>query len=166
MYGEGGAPGTVLVHNLKITSHVLHRDVPFGWCQVRFFELSLSIFRGLGEGRGGAPGVVPLQNPEVTSRKACLKETFFGQAAVAQTPSLSARKQRPNQTLAANILVFPKSLSKRHAMHNNLLTNILSEVGTTIALLRGGWPDGSRVVTQTFRTLRCSMRKNTVKPRR
>ena len=35
--GEGGAPGTVHLHDLRVTSHVLHRDVPLGWYQVRFF---------------------------------------------------------------------------------------------------------------------------------
>ena len=37
VYGEGGAPGMVPLHNLRGTSHVLHQDVPLGWYQVRFF---------------------------------------------------------------------------------------------------------------------------------
>ena len=31
VYGEGGAPGTVPLHNLRVTSHVLHQEVPLGW---------------------------------------------------------------------------------------------------------------------------------------
>ena len=62
VYGEGGTPGTVHLHNLRVTSHLLHQEVPLGWYRVR-----------PGEGRGGGPGTVPLQNPEVTSRKACLR---------------------------------------------------------------------------------------------
>ena len=37
VYGEGGDPGTVPLHNLRVTTHVLHQDVPLGWYQVRFF---------------------------------------------------------------------------------------------------------------------------------
>ena len=73
MYGEGGAPGPVPLHNLRVTSHVLHQDVPLGSYQVRFFGITLVILRGPGKGRGGAPGTVPLQNQQVTSRKACLR---------------------------------------------------------------------------------------------
>ena len=35
--GEGGAPSTIPLHNLRVTSHVLHQDVPLGRYQVRFF---------------------------------------------------------------------------------------------------------------------------------
>ena len=35
--GEGGALGTVPLHNLRVTSHVLHQDVPLGWHQAHFF---------------------------------------------------------------------------------------------------------------------------------
>ena len=35
--GKGGAPGTVPLHNLRVTSHVLHREVPLGWYRVRLF---------------------------------------------------------------------------------------------------------------------------------
>ena len=31
-----GAPGTVPLHNLRVTSHVLHQDVPLEWYQLRF----------------------------------------------------------------------------------------------------------------------------------
>ena len=37
VYGEGGAPGTVPLHNLRVTSHVLHQKVPLGWYRVRLF---------------------------------------------------------------------------------------------------------------------------------
>ena len=37
VYGEGGAPGTVPLHNLRVTSHVLHQEVPLGWYRVRLF---------------------------------------------------------------------------------------------------------------------------------
>ena len=75
MYGEGGAPGTVPLHNLRVTSHVLHtKRCPLGGTEYVSFELFLGILSGPGEGRGGAPGTVPLQNPEVTSRKACLRK--------------------------------------------------------------------------------------------
>ena len=86
MYGEGGAPGTVPLHNLRVTSHVLHQEMPLGWYRVRLFWIILGILRGPGEGRGGAPGTVPLQNPEVTSRKACLRN--------ADKTSMSAVKHR------------------------------------------------------------------------
>ena len=36
VYGEGGAPGTVPLHNLRVTAHVLPRDEPLGWYQARF----------------------------------------------------------------------------------------------------------------------------------
>ena len=35
--GEGGAPGTVPLHNLRVTSHVLHQEVPLGWYRARLF---------------------------------------------------------------------------------------------------------------------------------
>ena len=35
--GEGGTPGTVPLHNLRVTSHVLHQEVPLGWYRVRLF---------------------------------------------------------------------------------------------------------------------------------
>ena len=37
VYGEGGAPGTVPLHNLRVTSHVLHQEVPLGWYRARLF---------------------------------------------------------------------------------------------------------------------------------
>ena len=37
VHGEGGAPGTVPLHNLRVTSHVLHQEVPLAWYRVRFF---------------------------------------------------------------------------------------------------------------------------------
>ena len=37
VYGEGGAPGTVPLHSLRVTSHVLHQYAPLWWYQVRFF---------------------------------------------------------------------------------------------------------------------------------
>ena len=37
VYGEGGAPGTVPLHNLRVTSHVLHLKVPLEWYRVRLF---------------------------------------------------------------------------------------------------------------------------------
>ena len=37
VYGEGGAPGTVPLHNLRVTSHVLHQEAPLGWYRVRLF---------------------------------------------------------------------------------------------------------------------------------
>ena len=73
MYGEGGAPGTVPLHNMRVTSHVLQQDVPLRWYQVRFVGIIFAHIWGAWEGRGGAPGTVPLQNPKVTSRKACLR---------------------------------------------------------------------------------------------
>ena len=77
VYGEGGTPGTVHLHNLRVTSHVLHQDVPLKWYQILFFflffEIFLGILRGPGEGGGGTPGMVPLQNPQATSPKACLR---------------------------------------------------------------------------------------------
>ena len=39
VYGEGGAPGTVPLHNLRATSHVLHQDVPLGGTKYVSFEL-------------------------------------------------------------------------------------------------------------------------------
>ena len=81
---EGGAPGTVPLHNVRVTPHVLHQEVPLGCTEYVSFESFLGILSGPGEGRGGAPGTVPLQNPEVTSRKACLRN--------ADRLSLSAQK--------------------------------------------------------------------------
>ena len=40
-------------HDLRVTSHVLHQDVPFGWYQVRFFWIILGHSWGPGEGQGG-----------------------------------------------------------------------------------------------------------------
>ena len=76
VYGEGGAPGTVPLTHPKVTSHVLHQDVPRGWYQVRFFWI---IFEHSGAWRaeGVLPFCMPLQNPEVTSRKACLRNVNF-----------------------------------------------------------------------------------------
>ena len=37
VYGEGGTPGTVPLHNLRVTSHAQRRDMPLGWYEVRFF---------------------------------------------------------------------------------------------------------------------------------
>ena len=37
VYGEGGAPGRIPLHNLRVTSHVLHQEVPLGWYRVRLF---------------------------------------------------------------------------------------------------------------------------------
>ena len=34
-----GAPATAPLHDLRVTSHVLHRDVSLGWHQVRFFGI-------------------------------------------------------------------------------------------------------------------------------
>ena len=73
MYGEGGPPGTVPLHNLRVTSHVLHQEVPLGGTEYVSFELFLGILRGLGRGEGAGPCTAPLQNPQVTSRKACLR---------------------------------------------------------------------------------------------
>ena len=39
-YGEGGAPGPVPLHNLRVTSHVLHWDVPLGWYQMPSFWIT------------------------------------------------------------------------------------------------------------------------------
>ena len=50
VYGEGGTPGTVPLRNLRVTSHVLHQEVPLGWYRARLFELFLGVLRGLGEG--------------------------------------------------------------------------------------------------------------------
>ena len=36
VYGEGGAPGATPLHNRRVTSHVLHQEVPLGWCRVCF----------------------------------------------------------------------------------------------------------------------------------
>ena len=47
VYGEGGAPGTVPLRNLRVTSHILHQKVPLGWYRVRLFELFLGILRAL-----------------------------------------------------------------------------------------------------------------------
>ena len=78
MDGEGGAPGTVPLHDLRVTSHVLHQGVPPpGGTEYVSFELFLSILWEFGKGTGGAPGTAPLQNPEVTSRKACLRNAEF-----------------------------------------------------------------------------------------
>ena len=49
--GEGGAPVTVPLHDLRVTSHVLHRDVPLGWYQVRLFWITF----GHSWGAWGAP---------------------------------------------------------------------------------------------------------------
>ena len=62
MYGEGGAPGTVPLHNLRVTSHVLHQAVPLGGTKYVSFGLFLSILRELGRERG-ATGTVPLAKP-------------------------------------------------------------------------------------------------------
>ena len=35
--GRGGATGTVPLHNLRVTSHVLHQEVPLGWYRVGLF---------------------------------------------------------------------------------------------------------------------------------
>ena len=35
VYGKGGAPGTVPLHNLRVTSHLLHQEAPLGWYRVR-----------------------------------------------------------------------------------------------------------------------------------
>ena len=35
VYGEEGAPVTAPLRNLRVTSHVLHQDVPLGWYQAR-----------------------------------------------------------------------------------------------------------------------------------
>ena len=81
MYGEGGAPGTVPLHNLRVTFTCSSPTrCPSGGTEYVSFELFLGILRGSGEGRGGAPGTVPLQNPEVTSRKACLRNAEFSSA--------------------------------------------------------------------------------------
>ena len=62
MYWEEGAPGTVPLHNLRVTSHVLHQDVPLGGTRYVSFELFLAILGGgAGEGTRDAPGTVPLQ---------------------------------------------------------------------------------------------------------
>ena len=39
--GEEGTPGTVPLQNLRVTSHVLHQDVPLAWYRVRFFWIVL-----------------------------------------------------------------------------------------------------------------------------
>ena len=54
MYGEGGTPGTVPLHNLRVTSHVLQLDVPLtSTFEVAFCLHSFWAFLGgLGRGRG------------------------------------------------------------------------------------------------------------------
>ena len=53
VYGEGSAPGTVPLHNLRVSSHVLHRDVPLGWYQVHFFWIIFEYsYRAWGGERG------------------------------------------------------------------------------------------------------------------
>ena len=44
VHGEGGAPGTVPLRNLRVTSHLHHRDMPLGWYQVCFFGIILEHF--------------------------------------------------------------------------------------------------------------------------
>ena len=102
MYGEGGAPGTVPLHNLRVTSHVLHQEVPLGGgTEYVSFELFLGVLSGPGEGRGGAPGTVALQSSEVTSRKACLRNPDF--------PLLSSKTKGPGTKGPPDIA--PKSFS-------------------------------------------------------
>ena len=60
MEGKEGALGTVPLHNLQSTSHVLHQDVSFGLVP-KYFFLCWGISRGPGEGEG-APGTVNLHN--------------------------------------------------------------------------------------------------------
>ena len=55
MYGEGGAPGTVPLHNLRVTSHVLQQDVPLGWYRVRFVCIIFGAFLGGLGGERGCP---------------------------------------------------------------------------------------------------------------
>ena len=50
VYGEGGAPGTVPLHNLRVTSHA--KRCPSGGTEYVSFELFLGILSGPGEGRG------------------------------------------------------------------------------------------------------------------
>ena len=51
VYREG--PGTVPLHNLRVTSHVLHQEVPLEWYRVRLFWIVFWAFSGaLGRGEG------------------------------------------------------------------------------------------------------------------
>ena len=55
VYGEGGAPGTVPLHNLRVTSHVLHQKVLLGWYRVRLFWIIFGHSWGPWGGARGAP---------------------------------------------------------------------------------------------------------------
>ena len=46
MYGEGGAPGTVPLHNLRVTSHVLHEEVVPSTFLLNYFGAFLGAWGG------------------------------------------------------------------------------------------------------------------------
>ena len=54
VYGEGGAPGAIPLHNLRITSHIPHQDVPLGGPKYVSFEL-FGAFLGAWRGKRGRP---------------------------------------------------------------------------------------------------------------
>ena len=43
------------LHNLRVTSHVLHQDVSLGWYQVRFFLIIFEHSKGAWGGERGRP---------------------------------------------------------------------------------------------------------------
>ena len=52
MYGEGGTPGTVPLHNLRVPSHVLHQDVPSSGAEYVSFEVFWPFLGAWGGARG------------------------------------------------------------------------------------------------------------------